>query len=63
MNINKLKPFLNEDKNVRRVQVGFQIDPKILDELQVFSNELGWGGKRKLVEVAIIKLLNELKEK
>jgi hypothetical protein len=62
MNLNKLKPFLNEDKNIRRVQVGFQIDPKLLDELQIYSSELGWGGKRKLVEVAIIKLLKELKE-
>lgn len=62
MNITKIKPYLNEDKNVRRVQVGFQIDPVVLDELETYSKELGWGGKRKLVEVAIKMLIKTMKE-
>lgn len=62
MNITKLKPYLNEDKNIRRVQVGFQIDPVVLDELEIYSKELGWGGKRKLVEVAIKMLIKTMKE-
>lgn len=47
------------DHNCDQVVFGSKIDKKIHDRFQLASERYGWGGKRRLLEAAIIKFLDE----
>lgn len=42
-------------------QMGVMIDKQIINQVENVSKELGWGGKRRIIETALNRFLNELK--
>ncbi len=45
--------------NSEQIVFGSKIDKVIFERFQSASKRFGWGGKRRLLEAAIVKLLDE----
>lgn len=45
----------------QKSQMGVMIDKSIINQVEDVSKELGWGGKRRIIETALNRFLNELR--
>lgn len=43
-----------------KVFMGSEIDAEVMNRFQEASRLFGWGGKRRLLEAAIVKILDEI---
>jgi hypothetical protein len=43
----------------QKMMLGSDIDVEVYERFQKASKKFGWGGKRRLLEAAIVKILDE----